>query len=80
VTIENHVVSCGFGSAVLEFLERRGLLREVDVRIIGLPDKFVEHGAPTILKELYGLSSAHIKEVVRDMFDVKHQKESGTLA
>ncbi len=81
VTIENHMASCGFGSAVLELLEQRGLLRDVDIRVIGLPDTFVEHGAPTILKELYGLSSAHIKEVVRDMLGVEeHQKESGTLA
>jgi 1-deoxy-D-xylulose-5-phosphate synthase len=80
VTIENHMASCGFGSAVLELLEQRGLLRDIDVRVIGLPDTFVEHGAPTILKELYGLSSAHIKEVVRDMLGLKHQKESGTLA
>jgi 1-deoxy-D-xylulose-5-phosphate synthase len=80
VTIENHMASCGFGSAVLELLERCGLLRDVDMRIIGLPDTFVEHGAPTILKELYGLSSAHIKEVVRDMLGIEYQKESGTLA
>jgi 1-deoxy-D-xylulose-5-phosphate synthase len=65
VTIEDHIVACGFGSAVLELLERRGI-HNVDIRVIGLPDKFVEHGAVTILKELYGLSSAHIKEVVHD--------------
>lgn len=80
VTIENHMASCGFGSAILELLEQRGLLRDVDIRVIGLPDTFVEHGAPTILKELYGLSSAHIKEVVRDMLGIEHRKESGTLA
>ncbi len=65
VTIEDHVVAGGFGSAILELLENHGI-KDVDVDIIGLPDKFVEHGAATILKELYGLSSAHIKEVVRD--------------
>lgn len=65
VTIEDHVVAGGFGSAVLELLERRGI-HDVDIRVIGLPDKFVEHGAVTILKELYGLSSAYIKEVVHD--------------
>src|SRR5215472_16063918 len=65
VTIEDHVVAGGFGSAVLELLERRGI-HDVDIRVIGLPDKFVEHGAVTILKELYGLSSAHIKEVIHD--------------
>ena len=69
VTIEDHVVAGGFGSAILELLEYHGI-KDVDVDIIGLPDKFVEHGASTILKELYGLSSAHIKEVVRDQLGV----------
>jgi 1-deoxy-D-xylulose-5-phosphate synthase len=66
VTIEDHVIAGGFGSAVLELLESRGL-RNIDVRLIGCPDKPVEHGAPSILKELHGISSSHLKEVVRDM-------------
>ncbi len=67
VTVEDHMVAGGFGSAVLELLEARGLLREVDIRIIGYPDRLIEHGAPSILKELYGLTSSHIKDVVRGM-------------
>jgi len=70
VTIEDHIVSGGFGAAVLELFERKGL-KDIDVRIIGLPDMFVEHGAPTILKELYGLSSAHIKEVIHDLLNTQ---------
>ncbi len=70
VTVEDHVVAGGFGSAVLELFEQHGR-HDIDVRVIGLPDKFVEHGAPTILKELYGLSSSHIKEVIRERLDVK---------
>ncbi|HCJ34794.1 MAG TPA: 1-deoxy-D-xylulose-5-phosphate synthase [Ktedonobacter sp.] len=66
VTIEDHVVAGGFGSAVLELLESRGI-RDINVRVIGCPDKPIEHGAPSILKELHGLSSAHLKDVVRDM-------------
>lgn len=66
VTIEDHVLSGGFGSAVLELLERQGL-HTIDVRLIGCPDKPIEHGAPSILKELHGLSSSHIKEVVHEM-------------
>ncbi|HLZ61369.1 MAG TPA: 1-deoxy-D-xylulose-5-phosphate synthase [Ktedonosporobacter sp.] len=76
VTIEDHVVAGGFGSAVLELLERRGLLSGVTIRVIGLPDKFVEHGAPTILKELYGISSAHIKEVVGSMLSVEEHVQA----
>ncbi len=66
VTIEDHVLAGGFGSAVLELLERQGL-HTIDVRLIGCPDKPIEHGAPSILKELHGLSSSHIKEVVHEM-------------
>ncbi|HLQ09964.1 MAG TPA: 1-deoxy-D-xylulose-5-phosphate synthase, partial [Ktedonobacteraceae bacterium] len=67
VTVEDHMVAGGFGSAVLEFLEARNLLHEVDTRVIGFPDRLIEHGAPSILKELYGLTSSHIKDVVHDV-------------
>lgn len=38
-----------------------------------MPDTFVEHGAPTILKELYGISSAHIKEMVREQLSAEQR-------
>ncbi|HEX6816846.1 MAG TPA: 1-deoxy-D-xylulose-5-phosphate synthase [Ktedonobacterales bacterium] len=66
VTIEDGVVAGGFGSAVAELLHAHGL-HDVKVKVIGLPDIFIEHGAPAILREIYGLSSAHVKEVVREM-------------
>ena len=71
VTVEDHMVAGGFGSAVLELLEAHNLLNQVEVRIIGLPDRAIEHGAASILKELYGLTSSHIKDVVRDLVQVK---------
>jgi len=66
VTIEDHVVAGGFGSAVLELLASQHI-HDVDVRVIGCPDRPIEHGAPSILRELVGISSANIKDVVRDM-------------
>lgn len=66
VTIEDHVVAGGFGSAVLELLESNNL-SHIDVRVIGFPDRPIEHGAVSILKELYGLTASHIKDVVRDL-------------
>jgi 1-deoxy-D-xylulose-5-phosphate synthase len=72
VTVEDHVMAGGFGSAVLELFEHRGM-HDIDIRVIALPDKFIEHGAVTLLKELYGLSSAHIKEVIRQQLgSLKH--------
>ncbi|HEX9058462.1 MAG TPA: 1-deoxy-D-xylulose-5-phosphate synthase [Ktedonobacterales bacterium] len=66
VTIEDGSAAGGFGSAVAELLHAHDL-HDVRLKIIGLPDVFVEHGAPAILRELHGLSSAHVKEVVRDL-------------
>ncbi|GAC1399228.1 MAG: 1-deoxy-D-xylulose-5-phosphate synthase [Ktedonobacteraceae bacterium] len=72
ITIEDHLAAGGFGSAVLELLERHEL-RDIDIRVIGLPDKFVEHGAATLLKELYGISSAHIKEVAHQLLGTEER-------
>ena len=66
ITVEDGSAAGGFGSSVAELLHARGM-HDVRLRIIGLPDIFVEHGAPAILREIYGLSSAHIKEVVREL-------------
>ena len=71
VTVEDHMVAGGFGSAVLELLESRGLLQTIDVRLVGFPDRLIEHGAPSILKELYGLTSSHIKDVVRELVEAE---------
>lgn len=47
VTIEDNVRKGGWGSAVLELLARQ--LSRVDVRVLGYPDKFIEHGPQDIL-------------------------------
>jgi 1-deoxy-D-xylulose-5-phosphate synthase len=67
VTVEENVIAGGFGSAVLELLEERAL-NEVVVRCIGLPDEFVEHGTPEILRARYNLDAAGIAKVVRNTF------------
>jgi 1-deoxy-D-xylulose-5-phosphate synthase len=72
VTVEDHVVAGGFGSAVLELLEFHNI-NHVDVRVIGFPDRPIEHGAVAILKELYGLTSSHIKDVVRTLVSTAAQ-------
>jgi 1-deoxy-D-xylulose-5-phosphate synthase len=66
VTVEDGAVAGGFGSAVGELLHAQGL-DDVRLRIIGLPDLFVEHGAPALLREIYGLTPGHIKDVIREL-------------
>jgi 1-deoxy-D-xylulose-5-phosphate synthase len=58
VTIEDNVLPGGFGSAVLEALAPG----RVDVLRLGLPDGFVEHGAPPILYDLVGLTAPKIAD------------------
>jgi 1-deoxy-D-xylulose-5-phosphate synthase len=56
VTIEDHQVEAGFGSAVLEVLEDH----PVRVMRIGLPDRFIEHGKRELLLDEVGLTPAAI--------------------
>lgn len=54
VTMEDHVLTGGFGSAVLEALQRERL--SCPVERIGWPDQFIEHGSSVqILREAHGL-------------------------
>lgn len=56
LTVEENVCDGGFGSAVLECYQARGL-PSVEVRCLGIPDVFVEHGAQNQLREKYGIDS-----------------------
>jgi len=55
ITLEENVVSGGFGAAVLELLQSEGDPR-VTVRIVGLPDEFVTHGSRAQLLSDCGLA------------------------
>jgi 1-deoxy-D-xylulose-5-phosphate synthase len=55
LTLEDHALAGGFGSAVLEEMNQQGLSTPV-VRI-GWPDNFIEHGKPEDLRKKYGLTA-----------------------
>jgi 1-deoxy-D-xylulose-5-phosphate synthase len=63
VTMEDHVLAGGFGSAVLESLNEQ----EIDVPVVrvGWPDAFIEHGKVEALREKYGLTAEAALERVR---------------
>ena len=63
VTLEDHVLKGGFGSAVLEELNTLGLSTPV-VRV-GWPDQFIEHGKPDALRAKYGISVERVLERLR---------------
>ncbi|HZZ59514.1 MAG TPA: 1-deoxy-D-xylulose-5-phosphate synthase [Opitutaceae bacterium] len=65
VTMEDHVLAGGFGSAVLEALQEANCPAAVER--IGWPDKFVEHGSSVeILRAAAGLSQADMYRRVLD--------------
>jgi len=66
LVVEENIRQGGFGGAVLELFNDAGL-KEVRIRRIGLPDRFVEHGPPNILRAKYGLDSDGILREARTL-------------
>jgi 1-deoxy-D-xylulose-5-phosphate synthase len=55
ITLEDHVLAGGFGSAILETVNELDL--PVPVVRVGWPDEFIEHGKVEALREKYGLTA-----------------------
>jgi 1-deoxy-D-xylulose-5-phosphate synthase len=65
VTVEDGTVRGGFGSGVLELLAAGEV--QVPVRVLGLPDGFVEHGAQGVLLSGFGLDAEGIAAAAREL-------------
>ncbi len=63
ITLEDHVLAGGFGSAVLEAANTLELA--VPVVRVGWPDSFIEHGKVEALREKYGLTAEAALEKAR---------------
>ena len=66
VTVEEHVVMGGAGSACLEALAEAGLTRPV--QMLGLPDRYIDHGDHALLLRLEGLDGPGIERQIRERF------------
>ena len=62
VTIEDGIRAGGFGSAVLEWMNDNGFCPQM--KRLGLPDHFVEHGSVSQLREIVGLDDASIRVAI----------------
>ncbi|KJR43456.1 1-deoxy-D-xylulose-5-phosphate synthase [Candidatus Magnetoovum chiemensis] len=70
ITVEEHVLDGGFGSAVLELLTDSGIFNKrlsYNIKRIGIKDKFVEHGSQATLRAEYKIDAAYIAEIVMEM-------------
>ncbi len=68
ITVEDGTIVGGFGSAVLEFMSANGYTPEV--KMLGIPDRIVEHGKPEELHRECGYDAEAIAEAVREMKSV----------
>lgn len=65
ITVEDNSVVGGFGSAVLEHLAQKDLKPEV--RVLGIPDHFLEHAEVSSLHRQAGIDTAGIKKVLKSL-------------
>ncbi len=63
VTIEENAIEGGAGSAVLESLQRQGI--KASVLLLGLPDRFIDHGDPALQLANCGLDHVGIMASIR---------------
>ncbi len=72
VTVEDGTVVGGFGSTVLEFMNEHGY--KADVKIMGIPDRLIEHGAPKQLYDEAGFDANAIAAILREMAAISVQQ------
>jgi 1-deoxy-D-xylulose-5-phosphate synthase len=69
VTLEEGVLAGGFGAGVLEHLADNGL--PVQLLRVGLPDRYVTHGAPALLHEEVGYTPDAVAKRITDRLSAK---------
>jgi len=65
--VEENILQGGLGSAILELFNENGI-RDIIIKRIGLPDKFIEHGPTKILRQNCGLDSKGISDAARELY------------
>ena len=67
VTVEENTLSGGFGSSVVDLLQKSGI-SNVQLKSIGLPDKFIEQGTQADIRAKYGLDAKGIVKQLLTLF------------
>jgi 1-deoxy-D-xylulose-5-phosphate synthase len=79
ITIEENAVQGGFGSAILELLQREGL-HEIGVTLVGVPDEFIHHAHPSIQRRETGLDKDGLLYTMRRHLPAQSSKTARTIA
>lgn len=78
VTVEDGSIQGGFGSAILEFMAQHHY--HAEVKMLGIPDRVVEHGTLKDLHRECGFDADAIAQAVREMLVMPHSISSGKNA
>ncbi len=73
VTIEEHAVSCGLGSMVNNYLIQQGY-KDAEVLNIGIPERFIGHGAYKDIINEIGLTPEKITDQILEQFSFEMSK------
>ena len=71
ITIEDGTIVGGVGSAVIEFMADNGY--NAQVKRLGIPDKFIEHGEPN---ELYTECGFSVEQIHNEVLDILKEKKA----
>ena len=71
VTVEENVIAGGAGAACAEALSAAGIVAAL--LMLGLPDRFIDHGDPAKLLALQGLDAAGIRQSIETRFNLQAQ-------
>jgi 1-deoxy-D-xylulose-5-phosphate synthase len=72
LTVEDNVIIGGFGSAILEFINQNKI-KDVDVLVHGLPDKFIGHATPEELYEELKMDGKGLVSIIKDFLLLKEK-------
>ena len=68
VTVEDHSIKGGFGSAILEFAAIHQYPNTINV--LGVPDEFIEHGGVNVLQQSIGLDAESLKYTIESILRI----------
>jgi 1-deoxy-D-xylulose-5-phosphate synthase len=73
ITVEDHAMACGFGSAVLELSAAKNHSIK-NIRVLGTPERFIGHDSRKQQLMEAGINADKIVETVKEMLSVRKPK------
>ncbi len=64
ITVEDGTITGGFGTAILEYASEKNY--KGFIKVIGIPDKFIDHGTVNELQKACGIDSISIKHIITE--------------